>query len=37
MALAFAATVIVASLLYRYFEMPFLRLKRRFTAVPSRD
>lgn len=37
MALAFAATVIVASLLYRYFEMPFLRLKRRFTSVPSRD
>lgn len=37
MALAFAATVIVASLLYRYFETPFLRLKRRFTAVPSRD
>ena len=37
MALAFTATVIVASLLYRYFEMPFLRLKRRFTFVPSRD
>jgi len=37
MALAFTATVIVASLLYRYFEMPFLRLKRRFTSVPSRD
>jgi peptidoglycan/LPS O-acetylase OafA/YrhL len=35
--LAFAATVLVASLLYRYYEMPFLRLKRRFTFVPSRD
>ncbi|WP_129586297.1 acyltransferase family protein [Sphingomonas montana] len=37
MALAFAATVTVAGLLYRYYEMPFLRLKRRFTRVPSRD
>jgi peptidoglycan/LPS O-acetylase OafA/YrhL len=34
---AFAATVLVASLLYRIVEMPFLRLKRRFTFVPSRD
>jgi len=37
MALAFAATVTIAGLLYRYYETPFLRLKRRFTAVPSRD
>lgn len=37
MALAFAATILTAGLLYRYYEMPFLRLKRRFTAVPSRD
>jgi peptidoglycan/LPS O-acetylase OafA/YrhL len=35
--LAFAATVIVASVLYRTVETPFLRLKRRFTLVPSRD
>ena len=35
--IAFAATVFVASLLYRTFETPFLRLKRRFTCVPSRD
>lgn len=37
MALAFAATVTVAGLLYRYYEAPFLKLKRRFTAIPSRD
>ena len=37
MLLAFAATVAVASVLYRTFETPFLRLKRRFTRVPSRD
>jgi peptidoglycan/LPS O-acetylase OafA/YrhL len=37
MAIAFLATVAVASLLYRYFETPFLRLKRRYTTVPSRD
>jgi peptidoglycan/LPS O-acetylase OafA/YrhL len=35
--LAFAGTVLLASLLYRTVEMPFLRLKRRFTFVPSRD
>jgi peptidoglycan/LPS O-acetylase OafA/YrhL len=34
---AFAATVFFASLLYRFYETPFLRLKRRFTFVPSRD
>ena len=37
MLLAFVATVAVASVLYRTFETPFLRLKRRFTRVPSRD
>jgi peptidoglycan/LPS O-acetylase OafA/YrhL len=37
MLLAFAATVAVASVLYRTFETPFLRLKRRFTRVASRD
>lgn len=36
-AIAFIATVALASLLYRFYEMPFLRLKRRFTVVPSRD
>lgn len=35
--IAFAATVFFASLLYRFYETPFLRLKRRFTFVPSRD
>ena len=35
--LAFTATVFFASLLYRFYETPFLRLKRRFTRVPSRD
>lgn len=35
--IAFAATVFVASLLYRTFETPFLRLKRRFAFVQSRD
>ncbi len=35
--LAFAASVLLASVLYRAVEMPFLRLKRRFTVVPSRD
>ncbi|MGM9486855.1 acyltransferase family protein [Ideonella sp. YS5] len=34
---AFAATVFFASLLYRGFEEPFLRVKRRFTFVRSRD
>ena len=37
MLLAFVATVAAASVLYRTFETPFLRLKRRFTRVPSRD
>lgn len=35
--IAFAASVFFASLLYRFYETPFLRLKRRFTFVPSRD
>jgi peptidoglycan/LPS O-acetylase OafA/YrhL len=35
--IAFAASVLLASLLYHAFETPFLRLKRRFTFVPSRD
>jgi peptidoglycan/LPS O-acetylase OafA/YrhL len=35
--MAFAATVTIASLSYRYFERPFLRLKKRFTVIPSRD
>jgi peptidoglycan/LPS O-acetylase OafA/YrhL len=35
--IAFSATVLVASLLYRFYETPFLRLKRRFTVAPSRD
>ena len=36
-ALAFCLTVLVAHTSYRLYEMPFLRLKRRFTIVPSRD
>jgi peptidoglycan/LPS O-acetylase OafA/YrhL len=35
--LAFALAVILASLSYRYWELPFLRLKKRWTRVPSRD
>lgn len=37
MLIAFAATVFLASVLYRTVETPFLRLKRRFTVVRSRD
>lgn len=29
-------TVVLASLSYHFYELPFLRLKRRFTVVPSR-
>jgi peptidoglycan/LPS O-acetylase OafA/YrhL len=36
MLLAFAATVCVASFSYRFFEKPFLKLKERFTIIPSR-
>jgi peptidoglycan/LPS O-acetylase OafA/YrhL len=35
--IAFIATVIMASLSYKYFEKPFLKLKTRFTVIPSRD
>jgi peptidoglycan/LPS O-acetylase OafA/YrhL len=34
--LAFLATVALAWLSYKYLEKPFLRLKKRFTFVPSR-
>lgn len=34
--LALAGTVLAATLSYRQFEMPFLKLKKRFTWVPSR-
>ena len=36
-ALAFCLTVLMAHLSYRFYERPFLQLKRRFTFVPSRD
>ncbi|MFT3933965.1 MAG: acyltransferase [Chitinophagaceae bacterium] len=35
--LAFVMTVCIAWLSYNYFEKPFLRLKTRFTLIPSRD
>jgi peptidoglycan/LPS O-acetylase OafA/YrhL len=35
--IAFTATVFFAALLHRWFEAPFLQLKRRFTVVVSRD
>lgn len=35
--IAFAATVLLAALLHRWFETPFLQLKQRFTVVASRD
>jgi peptidoglycan/LPS O-acetylase OafA/YrhL len=35
--IAFLATVIISLLSYRFFEKPFLQLKRRFTFIPSRD
>jgi peptidoglycan/LPS O-acetylase OafA/YrhL len=35
--MAFIATVVLAMLSYRFFEQPFLRLKKRFTFIPSRD
>ncbi|GAA4173047.1 acyltransferase [Sphingobacterium ginsenosidimutans] len=35
--IAFIATVLLSMLSYHFFEKPFLRLKKRFTLVPSRD
>jgi peptidoglycan/LPS O-acetylase OafA/YrhL len=35
--LAFCLTVLVAHTSYQLYEKPFLRLKSRFTIVPSRD
>jgi len=35
--LAFTATVIFATLSYHFFEQPFLKLKRKFTLIQSRD
>jgi len=35
--LAFCLTVLVAHTSYQFYERPFLRLKGRFTIVPSRD
>lgn len=35
--IAFILTVVISMLSYRFFEKPFLRLKKRFTFVPSRD
>lgn len=35
--LAFCLTVLIAHLSYRFYEQPFLRLKRHFTFIPSRD
>ncbi|MFC0772153.1 acyltransferase family protein [Terrimonas alba] len=35
--IAFLATVIISVLSYKFFEKPFLKLKRRFTFIPSRD
>jgi peptidoglycan/LPS O-acetylase OafA/YrhL len=35
--MAFIATLTAAIVSYRFFEQPFLRLKKRFTFIPSRD
>jgi peptidoglycan/LPS O-acetylase OafA/YrhL len=35
--IAFIVTVIIAMLSYRFFEKPFLKIKKQFTFVPSRD
>lgn len=35
--IAFLDTVIISLLSYRFFEKPFLQLKRKFTSIPSRD
>ena len=36
-ALVFIASVTFATLSYNFFEKPFLRLKKKFTLIPSRD
>jgi peptidoglycan/LPS O-acetylase OafA/YrhL len=35
--IAFMATVVFSVLSYYFLEKPFLRLKKRFTLIPSRD
>ena len=35
--IAFVATVLISILSYNFLEQPFLRLKTRFTVIPSRD
>ena len=35
--IALCATILVAHLSYQFYERPFLRLKQRFTFIPSRD
>lgn len=35
--IAFLITVMISLLSYTFFEKPFLRLKKRFTIIPSRD
>lgn len=35
--IAFVATVTIAILSHNFFEKPFLRLKKKFTIIPSRD
>jgi len=36
-ATAFCFTILLAHISYQFYERPFLRLKRRFTFIPSRD
>lgn len=35
--IAFCATILAAHLSYQFYERPFLRFKRHFTFIPSRD
>lgn len=35
--IAFCLTALMAQLSYRFYELPFLRLKQRFTFIPSRN
>ena len=35
--IALIATISMAQLSYRFFEKPFLNIKRKFTLIPSRD